>query len=392
MTIKLYDDFPYETEFSAAVLACEACGKDAYDLILDRTLFFPEEGGQTPDRGFLQTAKDPETAIPVLDVQIDKEGTIRHRISQAMLPGTAVTGRIHWQHRFSNMQNHTGEHIFSGIAHARYGCENTGFHLSDAEVHMDYDRPLSPDQVTELELAVNKIIAKNVPIRCWYPAPEELASIPYRSKKEIDGALRIVEIEDCDFCACCAPHVKSTGEVGMLKVLYTESWKGGIRIHILCGLRALEEFSRLQKACSVVSREYSVPVSAEDFTSAMENRNNSLLKLKQKLEALQQSYMAEKLSPVAPDAADVLLFVNGIDDIVKRDALNALVQTHSGCCSIFDGNDTDGYAFIIASRTTNCNEKVKLLREAFGARGGGKPVMVQGRVAAAEAQIREILS
>ena len=254
---------------------------------------------------------------------------------------------------------------------------------------MDYDKSLGAVQIKEIEQAANKVIARNVSVKCTYPSPEQLAKISYRSKKEIDGAIRIVEIEDCDICACCAPHVRRTGEVGMLKVISTESWRGGTRVHILCGFRALEEFNKLQQACGIVSREYSVPVSAEAFSKAIELRNENVLKLKRKNEELQRTLMEEKLSAVDTEKEDITLFAENIDDIIKRDILNELVKCRGGFCSIFDGNDERGYSFIIASSKKNCNEKVKLLRENFGAKGGGKPVMVQGSVKAPRKLIEE---
>lgn len=201
-TIKLYDDYPYETEFTAYVLEVKENA-----LILDQTLFFPEEGGQTPDRGTIN-------GVTVKDVQID-HGVITHYMNPGSFKvGDHVCGVIDWPYRFSNMQNHTGEHIFSGLAHKHYGYDNVGFHLGDHEMTIDLNGPLDHEQLKELENEVNQAIYENVNVTCQYVADDRLADLEYRSKKEIDEAVRIVTIEGYDVCACCAPHVKQTGKWG----------------------------------------------------------------------------------------------------------------------------------------------------------------------------------
>ena len=232
MTEKLYDRDPYQRSFEAAVLSCKAM-EDQYEVILDRTLFFPEEGGQSPDQGILGGAH-------VLDVQI-KGDVIIHTLDVALEVGKTVAGEIDWDHRFSNMQQHSGEHIFSGLVYKNYGYTNVGFHLSDQIVTMDFNGPLTMEQIAELEWEVNRVIASNVEIKATYPTKEELAQMEYRSKKEIDGAIRIVEIAGYDLCACCAPHVARTGEIGGFKIQSLQNYKGGVRISFLCGFRALAE-------------------------------------------------------------------------------------------------------------------------------------------------------
>ena len=388
MTIKLYDEYPYETEFTATVLSCESNGQDGFDLIPDRTLFFPEEGGQTCDQGVLLYE---HAEFPVLDVQIRKDGSICHTIAHPIPKGTQLTGRIDWQHRFSNMQNHTGEHICSGIAHSRFGCENVGFHLSDSEMTIDYNNLLSAEEIASLESAVNEAIFKDLPVRCYYPDPETLSALSYRSKKEIDGPVRIVEIEGIDTCACCAPHVSSTGQAGLFKILSQEKWKGGTRLYAICGFRALEEFRRVQEAAAFVSREYSVPVEAVEFQKAIFSRNEAISNLRKKHESLQKHYLEAAAEAVPPEDKNLILFVEGLDDIAKRELLNRTMQERRGFCAIFDGTDENGYSFIAASAHINCNEVIAPLKEAFGARGGGKPVMVQGSLKATRKEITEKL-
>ena len=217
-TKKLYDLDAYGTEFEAKVLTCEEVKKKdttGYAVTLDQTLFFPEEGGQSPDQGTIN-------GISVLDVQIKKD-VIIHTLAAPVEVGSTVKGKIDWKHRFYNMQQHSGEHIFSGLVHSRFGYENVGFHLSDQTVTMDFNGVLSEADVAEVEYAVNEAIIKNIPIEVTFPTKEELETLDYRSKIEIEGQVRIVKIPGYDVCACCAPHVKRTGEIGMLKVLNVQS-------------------------------------------------------------------------------------------------------------------------------------------------------------------------
>lgn len=201
----LYDKFPYETEFDANVLAVKALkeAQDRYEVILDQTLFFPEQGGQTPDQGWLSVGHGlrPATKCEVLDVQI-RDGVIVHVIEQKLEPGDQVHGQIDWDYRFSNMQQHTGEHIFSGIVHSTFGYENVGFHLSDSVVTMDFDGVLSPEDVTAIETRVNQVIADDLVLEIAFPTPQMLESMEYRSKKELEGQVRIVTIPGVDVCAC----------------------------------------------------------------------------------------------------------------------------------------------------------------------------------------------
>ena len=383
-TKKLYDLDAYGTEFEAKVLTCEEVKKKdttGYAVTLDQTLFFPEEGGQSPDQGTIN-------GISVLDVQIKKD-VIIHTLAAPVEVGSTVKGKIDWKHRFYNMQQHSGEHIFSGLVHSRFGYENVGFHLSDQTVTMDFNGVLSEADVAEVEYAVNEAIIKNIPIEVTFPTKEELETLDYRSKIEIEGQVRIVTIPGYDVCACCAPHVKRTGEIGMLKVLNVQSYKGGVRISILCGFRALLEFRKKAEVLSELSAKLSA--NQEGLGEAVDKLKNTNQAMKAKLAAANEKMMQQKLSEIPADQTDVLLFEEDLDVPVMRNAVNALVEAHSGICGIFAGSDADGYHYIIGSRSKDCRETAAALREKFGAKGGGKPEMVQGSVTASEADIRSVL-
>jgi len=381
--IKLYDSTPYATEFDAVVVTCEPTtfnGQEAYNVILDQTLFFPEEGGQSPDKGRIN-------GIEVLDVQISKD-IVTHTMAQPVEPGEAVHGQIDWQHRFSNMQQHSGEHIFSGTVHREYGFNNVGFHLSDSGVTMDFDGVLTAEQIADVEWKVNEAIAKNVEIDVRFPTKEELATLEYRSKIEIEGAVRIVTIPGYDVCACCAPHVKRTGEIGMLKVMSVQNYKGGVRINILCGFRALLAYREKLDVVSKLTNLLST--SQENIVERVTGMKDLNHQLKLQLGEVRQQTILKQIAEIPAEQKDVILFEEELDTPIMRNVVNELVEKHEGICAVFVGNDAEGYRFILGSKNLDCNTVAAKLREVFKAKCGGSKVMIQGSVEAAKGQLEEV--
>ena len=380
-TIKLYDRDAYATEFEAKVISCEPV-EEGFAVILDQTLFFPEEGGQTPDKGTLN-------GIEVLDVQI-KNDVISHVTEQSFATDDIVKGCIYWKHRFFNMQQHSGEHLFSGLAYRKHGLRNVGFHLSNQIVTMDFDRALSEEELKEMEWEINQAIVSNVEIKTGYPSKEELAELEYRSKIEIDGAIRIVEIPGYDICACCAPHVRRTGEIGMFKIQSVQNYKGGMRISFLCGFRALEEYRRKSEIITEVSGI--LTTNQENIAEHVSKLKTQVQSLKTQLSNAKQTLMENKLAEIPYEQKDVILFERDLDTPVMRNVVNKLMETHEGICGIFVGTDEEGYNFIIGSKTVDCREVATKLREKFDSRGGGKPQMIQGSLTALSTDIlRSIL-
>jgi len=380
ITKKLYDYDAYRTRFSATVLSCVPKGEN-YEVILDETLFFPEEGGQTPDKGMLGGAE-------VLDVQI-KGDVITHVVSAALTEGETVEGEIDWQHRFYNMQQHSGEHLFSGLTYKKYGYRNVGFHLSNQIATMDFDGVLTKEQAEGLEWLVNEAIVANVEVKTGYPSKEELAGLEYRSKIEIDGAVRIVEIPGYDICACCAPHVKRTGEIGMFKIQSMQNYKGGVRISFLCGFRALVEYRRKS---DIVTELTGILTTSDDKLSENVNKLKSQVQsLKGQLSSAKQAVMECRIAEIPAEQKDVVLFERDIEASVMRTVINKLVEKHNGICGVFSGSDEAGYSFIIGSRNEDCRMVANLLKEKFGARGGGSTAMVQGSASAEAELIRKCI-
>jgi len=382
MTEKLYDLNAYQTEFEAMVLSCEKNDDNTYSVELDKTLFFPEEGGQSPDKGKMN-------GIDVVDVQISKSGIITHKLSEALEAGTTVKGVIDWEHRFSNMQQHSGEHIFSGLVNSTYGYDNVGFHLSDQIVTMDFSGPLTMEQALEIEERANRVITSNVNIKTGYPSKEEIAKLEYRSKIEIDGPVRIVEVEGVDICACCAPHVRLTGEIGILKIMNMQNYKGGVRISILCGKRALMAFR--EKNFVVQDLMTELCTAENDLLTQVKKIKSQSQTYKQELTGLKKSVVLKEIEGIPDSEKNVVLFLEGLDANTMRPLVNILTAKHEGICGIFNGNDADGYNFILSSSSLDMKDIATLLREKLKAKCGGSKEMIQGSVNAAEMEIMELV-
>ena len=370
-TIELYYEDAYMQEFEASVLSCTKGEDGSFFAVLDRTAFFPEQGGQSSDIGTIADARVSHVSI--------KDGIITHVIDKELQEGAAVKGVIDWNHRFSNMQQHTGEHIFSGIVNSRYGFENVGFHLSDSEVTMDYSGVLTDGDIRDIELAVNRAIWENVEVKCEFPAKEILDTLQYRSKKELTGDVRIVTVTGYDVCACCAPHVARTGEIGLLKVVSCQNYKGGVRVSILCGGRALEY---VNAQMNVVGELTGLLTTGSDrIVASVKKLSDENYTLKGELSDCREKLIGYELDSIDKNKENVFLKKeSGLDGNLMRKTVNALVEAHNGFCGIFSGDDSSGYKYIIATGNGGRDLQAlqNMLRENFGAKGGGSKAMVQG--------------
>lgn len=377
-TVKLYDEHPYDTTFHATIQDIQ------YDknitLILDQTLFFPEEGGQCADSGTID-------GYEVIDVQISK-GIIKHILKGhvKLEIGNEIQGEIDWDLRFSNMQNHSGEHIFSGIVHREYGYDNVGFHLGKDVVSVDFNGPIDEVSLRRIEKEVNQVIYENRVIRAYYPSEEELASLNYRSKKEVDSPLRIVEIENCDVCACCAPHVRRSGEVGLFKVVHMMNYKGGVRIFILCGQRALDYVLELDDNMNAIYHMLSANNSSVvKYVKQLIDTNNAL---KQEVFNLNKKEVQRLVEEANENHR--YFFVEDLDKNLQREMVNSLAQRLEGYVGVFAGSDRMGYRFILASRNNDTTKLFDVLKS-HGAKGGGNALMVQGYMKTSQDTIEELL-
>ena len=402
MTEKLYDTNAYLTRCEAKILEIRNVPADTgsesaeAELILDRTVFFPEGGGQSSDRGWIFIGEEESgEAFPVIDVQIS-DGMIRHRVScperhtDRLRTGETVILQIDWERRFGFMQNHTGEHILSGLMHNRYGFDNIGFHLSDNSVTLDVNGQLDEEQILFLECEANEAVYSNLPVQVSYPSREELEKISYRSKIEIEGQTRLVTVPGIDVCACCATHVKRTGEIGLIKIVKVLRYKGGMRLFIACGRRALALMQKRQQRIEEVS--HLTNRSQDEIGDGVRHLLEEIGELKQKNRDLEYKAAFLRLSAIPADEKSVYLFAGEMDPLVQRNLVNRLCEEHEGPCGVFSGNEKEqAYRYIIGSRSSDAREVQKILRGALGAKGGGKPEMIQGSVRSTEERIRQVL-
>ena len=367
MTEKLYDRESHMQTFTAEVISCVPSGK-AYEVVLDRTAFFPEGGGQASDEGKLGGAY-------VSDVQL-RGDIIVHTVEKAFEPGEQIEGRIDWKKRFSRMQQHTGEHIVSGLIHRQFGYDNVGFHLSDEGCTLDLNGPLTREQLKEIEYLANEAVFTDVPVQISYPSGEELKQMEYRSKIEIDGQVRIVTIPGYDICACCAPHVERTGEIGLIKFIQMQNYKGGVRIHMVCGFRALADYQA--KEASVKSIMFSLSSKEELIADAVERMKEENTALQMQLAKAQHDILKYKADAIPEGQEKVCLFEEELIGSAPRELMNLVLDKGALICAVFAGNEKDGYRYVIGSRTLDVRPISKVLHARFDGRGGGKPEMVQG--------------
>ena len=384
MTEKLYEQDPFLVKFETSVVSCVK-GKKGFDIILDRTAFYPEGGGQPYDTGRLEPAGG-ERKVKVLEVH-SRDGEIVHTCNHPLEPGTEVTGVIDWDRRFDLMQQHSGEHIVSGLAHALWGCENVGFHMGAEVVTIDFDRPLTQEQLTTLEEAANRHLWQvNLPVNITCPSPQELEQIHYRSKKELTGRVRIVEFPGADCCACCGTHVNYPAQVGLVKLLSMEKFREGVRIELVCGGRAFRYLSQVFEQNAQVSRLLSAkPFETAGAVARLLARNEDL---KARVTALEEDRFAV-LAEQHAGAGDVILFEDDLSPDGLRRLCGVVLRTCGGSdiCACFSGDDSSGYKYAIGQRDGDLRGFVKELNQALNVRGGGKPDFVQGSVQAPRQEI-----
>ncbi len=376
MTEKLYDYNSYMTEFDAVVLCCEKTDS-GYRTVLDQTAFFPTEGGQMCDTGKVD-------GIEVKDVVIEGD-TIYHLTDTPLEVNSKVHGIIDFEERYRKMQNHTGEHIICGIAHRLYGCENVGFHLGADYVTMDLDKPLTEENIREIEILANKAVYKNAQVKAYYPTAKELEDTDFRSKDGIEGKVRLVEIDGYDICACCAPHVARTGEVGIIKILDRISYKGGVRLNILCGIDALNDYNERFKRNVYISNLLSAK--QEDVCCAADKMLSDMASLRQQLGEKSREITRLYVENIKDTEESICIFVSDMSMGEMRHLINGVKCKTKKIASVFCGNDSLGYSYTIGSENIDLNTVTHKINEELNGKGGGNSNMIQGNVKATEKDI-----
>ncbi len=366
-THRLFDEDSKAYRFSAVVLSCVECG-GKYTVVLDGTLFFPEEGGQTSDTGTLGGA--------AVSYVYEKQGIIYHECDKPLSVGDEVECEIAYGERFRKMQNHTGEHIISGIVNKLYGYDNVGFHLNSEYMSIDFNGPLSREQLDEIELLANGMIVRCLPIKAYYPEQSELEGLKYRSKLELTENVRIVQIGDIDMCACCAPHVENTGEVGIIKILDFMKYKGGVRIYALCGLDALDDYSARYNQIYAISTKISSK--QDEVAEGVDRLIAEIETQKAKISELKRELQEYKLAELTETDGNICIFEDGGDMTSARHFANQAVKKCGGVCAVFCGDDNDGYKYIIMSRKIDLKPLAKEINNALDGRGGGSSEMITG--------------
>lgn len=394
-TLKLYEQDSHVTCCNAQVLSCQLDDpQNRYAVVLDRTVFFPEGGGQFADLGTItllssEVNRTPSCSVNVLDVQIQDE-IIVHYTEKPLPENAFVYCEIDWDRRFDFMQQHSAEHILSGLVHRTYGYNNVGFHLGLTETTLDFDGPLTPEQIFDLETRANKAVWENIPFEITFPDPDALAVLDYRSKKELTGVVRIVTLPGYDVCACCAPHVNHSGEIGMIKIISFMAHRGGMRLTILCGNRALADYRNKQASVEQISSLLSVkqPEVSAGVSKTLQDKQELIYRIN----ALQKMVLDAELRslPDPSTVSDVFLFQKDLDTKAIRNAVNDLCAKYDGYCGIFVGDAQSGYTFVLGSNNKDCRMAATLLREKFGAKGGGSPRMIQGSITAGEVAIQDL--
>lgn len=379
-TEKLYYADAFLKEFTATVLTCEP-GKTGYLVTLDRTAFYPEGGGQPADHGTLG-------GCAVTDVH-EKDGVIFHTVEKAVEIGETVTGRIDWVRRFDHMQQHSGEHILSGILCELYHCDNVGFHLGADTVTIDYNADISWEQALAAERKANEVIWADVPAEIAYPSPAELEALDYRSKKELTGQVRIVTFPEADCCACCGTHVLRAGQVGLIKVLSCQKFREGVRMEILCGQRALAYLGHVYDQARSVGQRLSVK--PDGILPAVERLEADQTALKAR-EAAMEDQLFRRIAAEHAGAENALVFQPALRPDSVRRLADALGHQCGGLTAVFAGEDRHFNYALLRSDGADISALVKAMNTALHGRGGGRSGFAQGSVQADEGSIRDFFN
>ena len=377
MTRKLYYEDCHLAAFSATVTGCSQTEK-GWEVTLDATAFYPEGGGQACDLGALN-------GIPVLDIR-ERGEEIIHLCESPLEVGVQVEGVLDYGRRFDLMQQHTGEHIVSGIIHRRYGYHNVGFHMGANFTEIDFDGVIPAEDLEKIEAEANAALWKNLRVNCWYPSEEELPNVFYRTKKALPWPVRIVQVPGYDSCACCGVHVARTGEVGLVKLFSMTGLRGGSRIEMACGGRALELLNRVYRQNTLVSQAFSAKIF--ETGGAAQRMNEALAAEKFRATSLQRKLFAITAESYV-NYGDVLHFEDGLESALVRELADGIAAVCGGRAAVFSGSDETGFSYCLATREGDLRAFGKEMNTVLNGRGGGKPNFLQGSVKASKAEIEK---
>ncbi|MBR5242143.1 MAG: alanyl-tRNA editing protein [Clostridia bacterium] len=377
MTELLYYKDQYIKDFTATVLEANKKG-NVYEIVLDKTAFFPELGGQTSDTGSIGEGN-------VLRVD-EVDGRMIHTVDMELKVGDVISCRVDFDERFEKMQSHTAEHLVCGIIHREYGFENVGFHLADSEVTLDVSGVMTREMIEWVELTANRAIYENVEVRSSFPTAEEAAKLEYRSKLDITENLRIVTIDGYDDCACCAPHVSRTGEIGLIKILDFMKHRGGTRIRLLAGKRAIRDYIKRCEAAAEISSMLCVPQS--DIATGVKDYMAATLVAEGKIKAANARIVELEDSLVSPTEKNAVVFAKSITVSDARELVNRMMKKVGGLSVVLIGTD-GAYSYIMGSESLDVSSACREANAALCGKGGGRPPMVQGSFSATKEEIEK---
>lgn len=370
---------PYLKTLDTEVLSCTQV-RDHYEVVLADTIFYPEGGGQSGDTGFLNE-------VEVYDTH-EKNDTVLHYTKAPLTPGEKVNCRIDFDRRFSLMQNHSGEHMVSGLIHQTFGYENIGFHMGDV-VQIDFDGLMTYEDALKIEEKANALIQRNLPISDLFPSEEELRDIEFRSKKELSGTVRLVKIPEADLCACCGTHVKTTGEIGIIKILSCEKHKNGVRLEMLSGRKAYLYLRDIYNENRRISALLSAPpLSTSSYVEKMTEKDRQLAL---ELNGMKEAVLKKNLESIPENQSFHLEVLDHFDrNIARKYANTILEEKKAGTVAILNQADA-AVEYIILSREKPLRSLIKELNQKLNGRGGGSDEIVQGSFAEDIGVIEETL-
>ena len=362
-------------EFCATVVDCFE-SKKGFEIELDQTAFYPEGGGQAADKGTIH-------GIEVLHVREDGERVL-HLMEKPLPVGETVEGVIDYDHRFDLMQQHTGEHIVSGIINARYGHHNVGFHMGWDSITIDFDGMIPAEDLPEIERLANEAIYRNIPLHIWTPSPEELPGVFYRTKRALPWPVRIVEVPGYDSCACCGLHVARTGEIGLIKLFSMVKFRSGVRIEMLCGKRCLDFLSRSHEQNRLVSGAFSAKILE---TGEAAKKMNELLEAQKRRIAELETVLFRSVAEGCTGKGDTLLIRENLDSVGVRKLADLVADRCGGTAAVFSAAEAGGFSYCLIRKGGDLRAFNKEMTSALDGRGGGKPECQMGTVRCTEESI-----
>lgn len=365
----------YQKTIQSKVIECIKV-KKGYDIVLENTCFYPEGGGQPADKGILDGQE-------VLDVQ-KKQGMIYHTVKKSIEIGKEVNGSIDWEYHFDLTQNHTAEHIISGLVYQLYGFHNVGFHMGKEAIILDFDGKLCAEQVEEVEKKANEAIMQNKTVKIYYPDKQQLSKLCYRSKKALEGVVRIVEVPGYDICACCGTHTKTTGEIGCIKIISFQNYKGGTRLSMMAGKRALQDYNQKSKNVDAISHLLCVPTN--DILQAVEKLKKEKDMLHFQMNMLEKEKL-EQIAKTVEQGSKKAIFFEKIHNNKTLQYFASLLSERAEIAAVFSGEEKEGYHYILMSQKRDMKELKQKLSETFQCNGGGTNEMIQGKIQSTECDI-----